>query len=62
MNIRCDHLTLDGSESGDERGAAGRRGAGTVKAPALVHGWRRLNCDLMLEVCKVHGCAQMEER
>lgn len=51
-NVQSDHLTLDGSESGDERGAAGGGGAGAVEAPPLVHGWRRLNCDLMLEVCK----------
>lgn len=49
---QSDHLTLDGSESGDERGAAGGGGAGAVEAPPLVHGWRRLNRDLMLEVCK----------
>lgn len=54
-NNMSDRLTLDGSESGDERGAAGRGRAGAVEAPPLVHGWRRLNCDLMLEVCAEMG-------
>ncbi len=46
-------LTLDSSQTGDECGTAGRRGAGAVEASPLVHGGRCLYSDLMLEVCKM---------
>lgn len=53
--------TLNGSQPGDECGTAGRRGAGAMEATPLVHGRRRLHCDLVLKVCRMwheqtNGC------
>jgi hypothetical protein len=60
-------LTLDGSEVGKHRGAAGQAGATAVGAPALVQARGGLHRDLVLEVCwkgkqkeaTVHRCTSL---
>lgn len=55
MRGRLRELTLNGSQPGDEGGAAGWRGAGAMKAAPFVHRRRRLHCYLVLEVCKIQN-------